>query len=273
MDKTKVLLVVVCAGLAGVLVGRRSADVARLSSKPLQLINPDEPVAAPAAPSASSVVPARSVRPAVKPAPVAHAASPSSAARSTAAPRVDARPARPAAPTPVPLSTAVASNPVTPVAVPAAPVADKVGGAEAYEIQAITRMHQGEYHHAGELFETALRNGGKASFAIVHDHSKGNFEKDPKASCVGELILTSDAIRFEGAGAADSHHFKASWAEVLDAGANRFFGSGLGGFHVAINPDGKYKNFNLAPRSKDKWEAKLIVDLLNANARKTDRGK
>ena len=63
------------------------------------------------------------------------------------------------------------------------------------------------------------------------------------------------------------------WADVLDAGANRFFGSGLGGFHVTINPDGKYKNFNLAPRSKDKFEAKLIVDLLSANARKTDRGK
>ena len=272
MDKTKILLVIVCAGLAGVLIGRRSADIAMASPKPLQLINPDES-AAPAAPSAPAVVPARSVRPAVKPASLARAASTSSAARSTTAPRVDARPDPPAVRTPVPFSAAVASNPVTAVPVPVAPVADKVGGAEAYEIQAITRMHQGEYHHAGELFEASLRNGGKASFAIVHDHSKGNFEKDPKASCVGELIVTSDAIRFEGSGAADSHHFKASWVEVLDAGANRFFGSGLGGFHVAINPDGKYKNFNLAPRSKDKWEAKLIVDLLNANARKMERGK
>lgn len=272
MDKTKVLLVVVCAGLAGVLVGLRSADVA-VSPKPFQLIKPEE-TAAPNAPSASSsVAPAQRVIAAAKPARVAPAASPSPVASSTRASRVDVPTLPPAMPTAAPLSKAPTPTPVPPVAVPPAPVANNAGDADAYEIQAITRMHQGEYHRAGELFETALRNGGKASFAIVHDHSKGNFEKDPKASCVGELILTPDEIRFVGAGAADSHHFEASWAQVLDAGANKFFGSGLGGFHVAINPDGKYKNFNLAPRSKDKWEAKLIVDLLNANARKAVSGK
>lgn len=270
MDKTKVLLVVVCAGLAGVLIGRRSADVAMESPKPLQLIKPEEPAAANAS-SSSSVAPAKRVRAVIKPAAVAPAASPSSAARLTPAPRVDVRPASPAMVAAAPLSKSVTPTPVPPVA--PSLVADNAGEADAYEVQAITRMHQGEYHRAAELFAAALHSGGKASFAIVHDHSKGNFEKDPKASCVGELTLSPNEIKFDGAGAGDSHHFEASWAEVLDAGANRFFGSGLGGFHVAINPDGKYKNFNLAPRSKDKFEAKLIVDLLNANARKTDRGK
>jgi len=168
---------------------------------------------------------------------------------------------------------APASAPAPAHAVAAARLSEKGDEAATYEWQAAARMQQGDYREAGELFEAALRNGGKARFAIVHDHSKGNFEKDPKASCMGELILSANEITFAGTGAGDRHHFEASWAEVLDAGANRFFGSGLGGFHVAINPDGKYKNFNLAPRSKDKSEAKLIIDLLNANARKTDRGK
>ena len=133
---------------------------------------------------------------------------------------------------------------------------------------------QGESKQARELLEAALRNGGHATFTLIHDHSKGNFEKDPKASCVGPLTVSPTEIKFEGAGAGDSHHFAASWNEFLEAGSNRFFGSGIGGFHVAMSPDGKYKNINLAPKSKDKAEAKMIIDLLNASARgKTDRGK
>ena len=34
---------------------------------------------------------------------------------------------------------------------------------------------------------------------------------------------------------------------------------------------GKYQNFNLAPESKDKAEGKLVLDLLTAYTRKTDR--
>lgn len=268
MDKTKILLLALCALLAGAVIGQRSADVAMLAPAPLQLIKPAEnpPSAAPA------VAPvARATRPAAaRPAAVAPAPRRSSAARSTPEPRAEVRPPAPAA------FTAPRNAPVVPAPAPAAAaarVSDKGDVAETYEWQAAARMQQGDYREAGELFDAALRNGGKARFAIVHDHSKGNFEKDPKASCVGELILSANEITFAGSGTGDNHHFEASWAEVLDAGANRFFGSGLGGFHVAISPDGKYKNFNLAPRSKDKSEAKLIIDLVNANARKTDRAK
>ena len=133
---------------------------------------------------------------------------------------------------------------------------------------------QGEYKQARELLESALRNGGQASFTLIHDHSKGNFEKDPKASCVGPLTVSPTEIKFEGVGAGDSHHFAASWSEFLEAGSNRFFGSGIGGFHVTIKPEGKYQNINLAPKSKEKAEAKLIVELLNAGAKqRTDRSK
>ena len=262
MDKTKVLLLVVCAGLAGVVVWQQSSDVA-MAPKPLQLIKPA------AAPVASVEAPAPPA--AAEPVAAAPAVKPESVAPKKAAPRREVRPAATA-------SKAASAAPAEPApdapahAAPA-PAADTASH-DAYEAQAAARLQQGNYREAGELFETAVRNGGKATFAVVHDHSKGNFEKDPKASCVGELVVTTTDIKFDGVGAADSHHFEATWAEVIEAGSNKFFGSGIGGFHVAINPDGKYKNINLAPRSKDKAEAKMIIDLLNASARgKTDRGK
>ena len=273
MDRTKFALVVLCLGLAGVVVWQQSADEATaIPPKPLQLIDkPAEPSTA-AAPAVTVPAPAASAALA----PGAPSASKSvNAATKKPAPRRGVQP-QPlvATATPAARSESIAPSPA-PVRADA-PASEDADHAGTYESQALARLQQGDYRQAGELFETALRSGGKATFAIVHDHSKGNFEKDPKASCVGELVLSQGEIRFEGVGAADSHRFEASWTEVLDAGANKFFGSGMGGFHVAINPEGKYKNFNLAPRSKDKLEAKLIVDLLSSNKQprqKGDRGK
>lgn len=299
MDRTKLALVVLCLGLAGVVVWQQSADQAMaVPPKPLQLI---ERPAAPARKPAATAAPAPNVAPV---APAVKAASdavrkPNPATRKAAARRqverdapvvvaaarpdpVAPSPAPPVAPAPKTVSNyertlaeaaALGAEDVRAVRKLEQLIADEPARPEAYASLAAIRLRQGDYYQAGELLDTAIRNGGTASFTIVHDHSKGNFEKDPKASCVGELILSPGEIKFAGAGAGESHHFEATWAEVLDAGSNRFFGSGMGGFHVAINPEGKYRNFNLAPKSKDKSEAKLIVEMLNANARKTDRGK
>ena len=111
-----------------------------------------------------------------------------------------------------------------------------------------------------------------ATFKIIHDHNRGNFETDdPKAICVGELAIFENELRFDPREGGD--HFAASWADVKDVGGNRFFGSGKGGFHIAVNIGGKYKNFNLAPESKQKAEAKQILDLLNSYTRRSDRTK
>jgi hypothetical protein len=110
------------------------------------------------------------------------------------------------------------------------------------------------------------------TFMIIHDHSRGNFESDdPKATCVGELTILENELRFEPREGGD--RFAANWADVKDVGGNRFFGSGKGGFHIAVKIGGKYKNFNLAPESKEKAEAKLILDLLNSYTRPGDRTK
>jgi len=143
---------------------------------------------------------------------------------------------------------------------------------EAYEAMAGINLRKKDYAQARERLESALAKGGKATFTAIHDHSRGNFDSDdPKATCVGELTILADEVRFEPRDGDD--RFSANWANVRDAGSNKFFGSGRGGFHVTVNDGGKYKNFNLAPGSKDKAEGKLILDLLTAYTRKSDRTK
>jgi hypothetical protein len=150
--------------------------------------------------------------------------------------------------------------------------ANEPGRPEAYEAMAAIRLRQRDYRPAGELFGSALRNGGKATFTLIHDHTRGNFDKkDPKSTCVGELTIDANEVRFEAPG--DRDRFAAGWTDVRDAGSNKFFGSGIGGFHVSITTDGQYRNFNLAPESRDKAEAKLILDLLTAYARRQDGGQ
>jgi hypothetical protein len=149
---------------------------------------------------------------------------------------------------------------------------DEPGRPQAYEAMAGISLRKRDYGQARELIDSAFDRGGKATFRLIHDHSRGNFDAgDPKSTCVGELTIHADEVRFESPGNGD--RFSATWSEVRDAGSNRFFGSGLGGFHLSMNTGGKYKNFNLAPESKDKAEGKLILELLTAYARRGDRTK
>ena len=138
---------------------------------------------------------------------------------------------------------------------------------EAYEALAGISLRKRDYVQAREQIASALAHGGKAAFTIIHDHSRGNFDAgDTKATCVGKLTIDADEVKFDAR--EDSDRFSANWADVRDTGSNKFFGSGMGGFHVTINAAGKYKNFNLAPESKDKAEGKLILDLLADQTRR-----
>jgi len=144
------------------------------------------------------------------------------------------------------------------------------GRPEAYETLAAIHLRQGDFYQAYEMFDSAIRNGGKATFSMMHDHTRGNFDAGAGATCVGELTLQPAELTFEGA---DGHRFATSWAELREAGSNRFFGSSIGGFHVKVTADGKSRNFNLAPRSRDKREANIILDLLIENAQRQDSGR
>jgi hypothetical protein len=150
--------------------------------------------------------------------------------------------------------------------------ADEPSRPEAYEAMAGISLRKRDYGQAREALESAIGHGGKATFRLIHDHNRGNFESsDPKATCVGELTILADEVRFDAA--EEGGRFSANWASIRDAGSNRFFGSGIGGFHVSIAGNKYQKNFNLAPESKDKAEGKLILELLSAYSRRSDRTK
>ncbi len=156
---------------------------------------------------------------------------------------------------------------------PSAPKANKPPStAAAYEAKARVSLQNKDYDQAREHMESALANGGKATFMLVHDHSRGNFESDnPKATCVRSITIFSNGVSFEPREDADG--FSANWSDVRDAGGNRFFDPAVADFHVAVNASSESKNFNLTPESKDKAEVKLILDLMKSYTRKTDRTK
>lgn len=144
------------------------------------------------------------------------------------------------------------------------------GRPEAYETLAAIYLRQGDFYQAYEMFDSAIRNGGKATFSMMHDHARGNFDAGANDTCVGELTIQPEVLTFEGA---DGHRFATSWAELQEAGSNRFFGSKIGAFHVKVSADEKSRKFNLAPRSRDKREANIILDLLIENAQRQDSGR
>ena len=74
------------------------------------------------------------------------------------------------------------------------------GRPEAYETLAAIYLRQGDFYQAYEMFDSAIRNGGKATFSMMHDHSWGNFDAGASATCVGELTIQPAELTFEGSG-------------------------------------------------------------------------
>ncbi len=293
MDRTKFALISGSLVFAVVATWRFSAEgTAPAPQRPLQLIVPlSARAAAPAAPPETSASAA--------PAAAATAAAVVNAKPALPEPRQVVRVASPAASTIAAVSEVVrprATPRVTPTVTAAASALDytrsvadaasigveeparatyrleRIAAAdptrpEAYETLAALHLRQGDFYQAYEGFESAIRNGGKATFSIMHDHTRGNFDTGARATCVGALTIEGTELAFEGA---DGHRFSASWADVREVGANRFFGSGIGGFHVRVAADGKSGNFNLAPRSRDKREANIILDLLIEHAQRQE---
>jgi hypothetical protein len=287
MDRTKLGLVAGCLLFAGVAYARFAAAPPIEPPRPLQLMAPENArPAAPAAPAETrtNATPANAAV-SVK----AAAPEPRRAARvePPAAAKVKVAAVSEVAPKPGPRISPSSATPAYErrVADAASIGAEEPGRAtyrlehiaatdpdrpEAFESLAAIHLRQGDFYQAYEMFGSAIRKGGKATFSILHDHTRGNFDKGPDDTCAGELIIQPDELIFEGA---DGHRFAASWAQVREAGSNRFFGSGIGGFHVRVAADGKSRNFNLAPRSRDKREANIILDLLIENAQRQDTGK
>jgi len=147
-------------------------------------------------------------------------------------------------------------------------VGEDPGRPEAYEAMAIIHHRRKAFSQARDLFGKTLEHGGKATFTVIHDHSGGLLESETdgwKSTCVGQLTIKASGVTFETSESND--RFSASRTEIRDVGSNRYFGSGIGGFHIKVRRDKNERNFNLAPQTKDKAESKLILDLITASVR------
>jgi hypothetical protein len=272
MDKSKLWLLAACVALGGVIAWQRPFDVAAPARVPATAMSkPAAPAtrAVPASRAAAGETPDDYVYvPPSKPRPKA-------VVETTPTRRVTTTAAATAAPSyerSVAEATAVATEDLDRAARRLELlIAEEPARPDAYQKLAAIRLQQGDYHQASQMFASALRHGGTAAFAILHDHTRGNFDTGANDTCAGELAIAQAGVRFEGAA---GHRFDVSWAELMEAGANRFFGSGIGGFHVKVAaPQGKTRNLNLAPRSRDKREANLILDLLIDHAKRPEPGQ
>ena len=125
---------------------------------------------------------------------------------------------------------------------------------EVYEAMAGISLRKRDYVQAREqIARSAFATAGRQPSRIVDDHSRGALEAgDTKATCVGALTIDADEVRFDAREEGD--RFSANWADVRNTGSNKFFGSGIGGFHVSINAWVEGEELQSGAQSKDKAE-------------------
>lgn len=113
---------------------------------------------------------------------------------------------------------------------------------------------------AERSMRAAIERGGGAPFRVYHDHD-GLFN----TFCQGSLFVSRTNVTYK---ADDGNHtFEASRADIKEAKVNPFMGVAYAAFHIKVNTTAARKgdNYNFAPRTKQKAEASLIVNLIQSN--------
>jgi hypothetical protein len=136
---------------------------------------------------------------------------------------------------------------------------------EAHDMLGYIDLYEnGSLSQAESHMKAAIKNGGKATFLVRHDHANMSFND----SCTGYLTISRASVSFTS-NRGDS--FKVRPNEIKEAKTNRGLPFGLNAspqyrgaperytFHIKTN----YKNYNMAGTSRfRKEEANLIVDLI-----------
>ncbi len=113
---------------------------------------------------------------------------------------------------------------------------------------------------AEQSMRAAMERGGSAVFYVYHDHGIGNFAS---GYCEGSFFVTKSGVSYK---AKDGNHtFEAEKAGIKEAKTNSFMGAAYGAFHIkVIQADGKTKNYNFAPATKNAAESNLLIKLIKA---------
>jgi hypothetical protein len=111
---------------------------------------------------------------------------------------------------------------------------------------------------AKENMKLAVEKGGAAVFRTFHDHAEGTFA----SYCEGSLFVTKTDVTFKADDGKDT--FEAIDQKIKEAKTNRFVGFQYGAFHIKVDLGNGSKNYNFAPATKQKSEAKMITELIES---------
>lgn len=108
---------------------------------------------------------------------------------------------------------------------------------------------------ASRAMQAAIERGGAAMFRVYHDHD-GFFQQ----WCEGSLFVSKTGVTFKADNG--NHTFEAERTNIKELKLNGYVGAQYAAFHIKVQRSGsKTDNFNFAPRTTQKSEANLVVQL------------
>lgn len=111
---------------------------------------------------------------------------------------------------------------------------------------------------AEQAMRAAIERGGAAPFRIYHSHNP-----DFSQFCEGSFFITKTSVSFKADDGRDT--FDADDSNIKEAKINRLVGTQVGAFHLKpVREINGHTNFNLAPKTRSKDEALLIIRLIEA---------
>jgi len=138
----------------------------------------------------------------------------------------------------------------------------------AYQPLGFTQLYlRSNLPEAEQSMRKALELGGSASFRVFHDHLNGTFNQ----TCAGTLFVNRTNVTFRADDGRDT--FEAADSLVKEIKTNKVSGGAfgmllggknLGAFHIKVKFGGDSRNYNFAPLTSKKAEAKLIIALVKA---------
>ena len=131
---------------------------------------------------------------------------------------------------------------------------------EAYQLLGPMLLYEkADVGGAARAMRSAIERGGSALFRVYHDHAGGTFQD----YCEGSLYISKNKVVFESDNGGDSYDVPLS--ELDEAKLNRFVGNEFAAFHIRIKkPDGKKRNYNFAPATKQLAESRLILSMIGS---------
>lgn len=128
----------------------------------------------------------------------------------------------------------------------------------AYTLLGIAELYgNSDPFSASRAMQAAIEHGGAAMFRVYHDHN-GFFNNNQW--CEGSLFVSKTGITFKADNG--NHTFEAERPTIKEVKLNGYVGAQIAAFHIKVQRSGsKTDNYNFAPRTTQRSEANLVIQL------------